>query len=109
MNDTARNALPGFVSEAQELLRVIDHAMLVLRRDPNDAEAAAALERSSRTLKSRAAALGMNGIVVEAQHLEWGSSDPHSLTNGAFATLNEARLELHRLVDVFGTDIDFLT
>ena len=99
--------LPQFVSDAGAELERIEQAMLSLQQDPGDRTALTQLAQAARGIKNRAAALGMRGIVVEAQRIEWWAAEP-AATRGSFATLNGARLELRRLVDVLGGDLDFV-
>ena len=107
--DLYHKLLPVFIAEAARKLDDIDTAILDLQRVPGDAGALANLGRAAHTIKGNAAALGMRGMVVEAQRIEWWAMDaPPSLSRVAVATLNNARGELRRLLDEVTADAEAL-
>ena len=99
--------LPGFLAEAQAQMDHINEAVASLQETPGAAAPLVSLGAAARQLKHKAAALGLQGIVVEAQRLEWWAQESPAPSAGAMATLHEARTELRRLLDGFTADLGF--
>lgn len=75
MNDSTDNsfvseALPAFVSEAQEQIEAVEHLLLELEEDPANRELLDALFRCAHTVKGSAGIFGLDDVVGFTHHVE---------------------------------------
>jgi two-component system chemotaxis sensor kinase CheA len=64
------DALPAFISEAQEQIGTIEQLMLQLEDAPQDGELLDALFRCAHTVKGSAGIFGLNAVVAFTHHVE---------------------------------------
>ncbi|HXE61714.1 MAG TPA: chemotaxis protein CheA [Gemmatimonadaceae bacterium] len=69
-NDTDRALLGDFCDEAREYIENAEAALLVLERDPDDAEAVQTVMRAFHSIKGTAGFLKLDGLVALAHHGE---------------------------------------
>lgn len=63
-------ALPAFISEAQEQIETIEQLMLQLEDQPDDREVLDALFRCAHTVKGSAGIFGLDAVVAFTHHVE---------------------------------------
>ena len=63
-------ALPAFISEAQEQIEQVEQLLLQLEDDPSDAELLNALFRCAHTVKGSAGVFGLDAVVAFTHHVE---------------------------------------
>lgn len=63
-------ALPAFISEAQEQIETIEQLMLQLEDQPDDRETLDALFRCAHTVKGSAGIFGLDAVVAFTHHVE---------------------------------------
>jgi len=63
-------ALPAFISEAQEQIERVEQLLLQLEDAPNDAELLNALFRCAHTVKGSAGVFGLDAVVAFTHHVE---------------------------------------
>ncbi len=63
-------ALPAFISEAQEQIASIEQLLLQLENDPADRELLDALFRCAHTVKGSAGIFGLDAVVAFTHHVE---------------------------------------
>lgn len=63
-------ALPAFISEAQEQIETIEQLMLQLEDDPSDRDVLDALFRCAHTVKGSAGIFGLDRVVAFTHHVE---------------------------------------
>ena len=63
-------ALPAFISEAQEQIEQIEQLLLQLEDNPNDRELLGALFRCAHTVKGSAGIFGLDAVVAFTHHVE---------------------------------------
>jgi two-component system chemotaxis sensor kinase CheA len=95
--------LPVFIAESRELLQQMEHTLLLVERDPDDADAINALFRAAHTIKGSAGLFGL-GVVVDFTHvaesvLDCVRAGELSITGGLSALLFEVGDHLGRLID----------
>ncbi|MCH8178859.1 MAG: chemotaxis protein CheA [Proteobacteria bacterium] len=63
-------ALPAFISEAQEQIERVEQLLLQLEDDPSDGELLNALFRCAHTVKGSAGVFGLDAVVAFTHHVE---------------------------------------
>jgi two-component system, chemotaxis family, sensor kinase CheA len=69
-NSFIAEALPAFISEAQEQLETIEQLLLQLEDTPDDPDLLAALFRCAHTVKGSAGIFGLDAVVAFTHHVE---------------------------------------
>ena len=63
-------ALPAFISEAQEQIESLEQLLLQLEEQPDDRELLDALFRCAHTVKGSAGIFGLDAVVAFTHHVE---------------------------------------
>jgi len=69
-NSFIAEALPAFISEAQEQIETLEQLLLQLEDDPTDRELLDALFRCAHTVKGSAGIFGLDRVVAFTHHVE---------------------------------------
>ena len=69
-NSFIAEALPAFISEAQEQLEMLEQLLLQLEDAPQDSELLGALFRCAHTVKGSAGIFGLDEVVAFTHHVE---------------------------------------
>ncbi|MBX9715814.1 MAG: Hpt domain-containing protein, partial [Burkholderiaceae bacterium] len=68
-NSFIAEALPAFISEAQEQLEMLEQLLLQLEDAPGDSELLGALFRCAHTVKGSAGIFGLDQVVAFTHHV----------------------------------------